>query len=212
MRSRLPFRLGALALSGALGAITAITLAGGSQTPTSAQAVDLATVAVQHTPQARAVGVLARTAQRTGLSEASELALYRSALLGRQSDAISAQNAAIRETERLRVLELGYDPAVTDPREIARQMMLNRYDWGEDQFQCFDNIIMRESRWILTATNPSSGAYGIPQALPGYKMASAGADWRTNPATQIKWALGYVQDRYGTPCGAWAFKHAHGWY
>jgi len=111
-----------------------------------------------------------------------------------------------------KVKALGYDPSTSSPREIARQMMANQYGWGDAQFQCFDNIIMHESKWSVTATNPSSGAYGIPQALPGSKMATAGADWRTNPATQIKWALGYVQGRYGTPCGAWAFKSAHGWY
>src|SRR5664279_3089748 len=102
--------------------------------------------------------------------------------------------------------------SATDPREIARQMMLSMYGWGNSEFACFDNIIMHESKWSITATNPSSGAYGIPQALPGNKMATAGADWKTNPATQIKWALGYVKARYSTPCGAWSFKSAHGWY
>ncbi|MCX4747015.1 lytic transglycosylase domain-containing protein [Kitasatospora sp. NBC_01287] len=79
------------------------------------------------------------------------------------------------------------------------------------QFQCFSNIVTRESGWNYTAMNPS-GAYGLVQALPGSKMASAGADWRTNPATQIKWGLGYMNDRYGSPCGAWSFWQAHSWY
>ena len=69
-----------------------------------------------------------------------------------------------------------------------------------------------ESGWRWNAENPSSGAYGIPQALPGSKMASAGADWQTNPATQIEWGLGYIRDVYGSPCGAWGFKQSHGWY
>jgi hypothetical protein len=69
----------------------------------------------------------------------------------------------------------------------------------------------RESGWRYNAENPS-GAYGIPQALPGSKMATAGADWQTNPATQIKWGLGYIQSRYGTPCSAWAFEEANGFY
>lgn len=106
-------------------------------------------------------------------------------------------------------------PVVVSPgsaRDIARQMMLSMYGWGDDQFTCFDKIITQESGWNVSATNRSSGAYGIPQALPGSKMATAGADWQTNPATQIKWALGYVQGRYSTACGAWAFKSAHGWY
>ncbi|MFJ6212732.1 transglycosylase SLT domain-containing protein [Streptomyces sp. NPDC092296] len=81
---------------------------------------------------------------------------------------------------------------------------------GDDaQFQCFSAIITRESGWSYTATNPSSGAYGLVQALPGSKMASAGADWRTNPATQIKWGVSYMNSRYGSPCGAWAYWQVH---
>jgi hypothetical protein len=66
--------------------------------------------------------------------------------------------------------------------------------------------------WDATAENPSSGAYGIPQALPGDKMASAGSDWATNPATQIRWGLGYIREVYGTPAGAWVFWQANNWY
>jgi len=98
------------------------------------------------------------------------------------------------------------------PRAVAQQIASAEFGWGAAQFQCYDQIIMRESEWNPAATNPSSGAYGIPQALPGSKMASAGSDWRTNPVTQIRWGLGYVKDRYGTPCQAWAFKSSHGWY
>nr|WP_209314899.1 transglycosylase SLT domain-containing protein [Streptomyces bohaiensis] len=83
---------------------------------------------------------------------------------------------------------------------------------GGGQYQCFSAIVTRESEWNHTATNPSSGAYGLMQALPGTKMASAGADWRTNPATQIKWGLNYMNERYGSPCGAWEFWQANHWY
>ncbi|WP_436776090.1 transglycosylase SLT domain-containing protein [Yinghuangia sp. YIM S09857] len=93
-----------------------------------------------------------------------------------------------------------------DPKAIARSMM------NATQFQCFSNIVQKESGWRVTATNPSSGAYGLVQALPGSKMASAGADWRTNPATQIKWGLNYMNSRYGSPCDAWAFWQSHHWY
>jgi hypothetical protein len=71
---------------------------------------------------------------------------------------------------------------------------------------------MRESGWRVDANNASSSAYGIPQALPGSKMSSAGADWATNPATQIRWGLGYIEDRYGSPCGAWGHSQSYGWY
>jgi hypothetical protein len=80
------------------------------------------------------------------------------------------------------------------------------------QFGCFDWVVTRESGWSVTATNPSSGAYGLGQALPGYKMASAGPDWQTNPVTQIKWVLGYMDGRYGSPCGAQSFWESHNWY
>ncbi|QKV92810.1 transglycosylase SLT domain-containing protein [Streptomyces sp. NA02950] len=95
---------------------------------------------------------------------------------------------------------------IAETQAIARQMM------ASDQFQCFSNIVDHESGWNYKATNASSGAYGLVQALPGSKMASAGADWRTNPATQIKWGLNYMNDRYGSPCGAWSFWQANSWY
>lgn len=84
--------------------------------------------------------------------------------------------------------------------------------FGIDQMSCLDNLWTRESGWNHLAQNPSSGAYGIPQALPGSKMASHGDDWQTNPATQIRWGLSYISGRYGTPCGAWQFFQNNGWY
>jgi hypothetical protein len=93
---------------------------------------------------------------------------------------------------------------------IANAMVLAR-GWGEDQYSCLVSLWNRESGWRVNAANPS-GAYGIPQALPGSKMASAGADWQTNPATQITWGLNYITAVYATPCGAWAHSQASGWY
>src|SRR4051812_20139290 len=80
------------------------------------------------------------------------------------------------------------------------------------QYQCFSNIVQRESNWNPTATNASSGAYGLVQALPASKMASAGSDWKTNPSTQIEWGLGYMNERYGSPCAAWDFWQSNNWY
>ncbi len=87
-----------------------------------------------------------------------------------------------------------------------------QFGWGSDQFRCLDFLWTRESGWRADAYNASSGAYGIPQSLPGSKMASAGADWRTNAATQIDWGLGYIDARYGSPCAAWAHSEATNWY
>lgn len=84
--------------------------------------------------------------------------------------------------------------------------------WGEDEFNCLVSLWNKESGWNVNAMNSSSGAYGIPQALPGSKMASAGPDWETNAGTQIEWGLGYISGRYGTPCGAWAHSEDLGWY
>jgi hypothetical protein len=84
--------------------------------------------------------------------------------------------------------------------------------WGSGEFNCLVSLWKKESGWNAAAMNKSSGAYGIPQALPGSKMASAGADWQTNANTQIEWGLGYISGRYGTPCGAWAHSGQVGWY
>jgi hypothetical protein len=98
-----------------------------------------------------------------------------------------------------------------DPRSIAKAL-LAEFGFGQSEFGCLDSLWTRESQWRVDADNPSSSAYGIPQALPGSKMSSAGADWATNPATQIRWGLGYIEDRYGSPCGAWGHSQSHGWY
>ncbi len=91
-------------------------------------------------------------------------------------------------------------------------VMVQARGWGDDQYSCLVSLWNKESGWNYQAMNRSSGAYGIPQALPGSKMSSAGADWQTNAATQISWGLGYISGRYGTPCGAWGQSQSVGWY
>ncbi len=90
--------------------------------------------------------------------------------------------------------------------------MLGHFGWGARQFSPLDKLWNRESSWNKYAYNPSSGAYGIPQAVPGSKMASAGKHWRTNATTQIRWGLGYIKSRYGYPRRAWDHELAYGWY
>ncbi|MEU4272918.1 transglycosylase SLT domain-containing protein [Streptomyces sp. NPDC026092] len=92
------------------------------------------------------------------------------------------------------------------PQQVARQIV------PAGQYASFSQIVSHESGWNFHATNTASGAYGLVQALPGSKMASAGPDWKTNPATQIKWGLNYMDARYGSPNAAWAFWQTHGWY
>ena len=96
-------------------------------------------------------------------------------------------------------------------RAAARDMAASQYGWGDDQFQCLNSLWNKESGWNYQAYNPS-GATGIPQALPGSKMASSGSDWATNAATQIAWGLGYISSVYGTPCSAWGHSQATNWY
>ena len=96
-------------------------------------------------------------------------------------------------------------------REIGCALMV-KAGFGMDQFPCLNKLWNKESGWNPKAHNNSSGAHGIPQAVPGSKMASVGDDWRTNPATQITWGLGYIEGRYGTPCKAWAQSQSAGWY
>lgn len=96
-------------------------------------------------------------------------------------------------------------------RAIGCALLLER-GFGLEEMPCLDRLWTKESGWNHRARNAASGAYGIPQALPGSKMATAGDDWEYNPATQIKWGLNYITSRYGTPCDAWAHSQSRGWY
>ncbi len=105
--------------------------------------------------------------------------------------------------------------AETPPIGTVQQFaydLINENGWGRDQYSCLVALWDRESHWRVNAYNSSSGAYGIPQALPGTKMASAGDDWRTNPETQIRWGIGYIKHRYHAPCGAFAHSNKFNWY
>jgi len=97
-------------------------------------------------------------------------------------------------------------------RGIAASIAASTYGWGAGQFSCLDSLWERESGWDVHASNSSSGAYGIPQALPGSKMSAYGGDWRDSAATQVEWGLDYIADRYGDPCGAWDAVRSKGWY
>jgi hypothetical protein len=140
--------------------------------------------------------------------------LRRDPVVSRSSDRRAGADPAKKKE-----LSVSGGPAVTrqvdvaqgDPHDIARALM-PQFGFSADQFGCLDSLWTRESGWNPSASNPSSGAYGIPQSLPGSKMASAGADWQTNPATQIEWGLGYIRDSYGSPCGAWGHSESYGWY
>ena len=145
--------------------------------------------------EARRAAARREARRRAAAKRAAELAAARQAQ--RQQQAASAASA----------------PATPSgsPQQIAAAM-LGSFGWGSGQFGCLQSLWNAESGWNPSASNPISGAYGIPQALPGSKMASAGPDWQTNPATQIKWGLGYIQSVYGSPCAAWSHEQSAGWY
>ncbi|GAA1731814.1 hypothetical protein GCM10009809_29070 [Isoptericola hypogeus] len=116
--------------------------------------------------------------------------------------------------EEILIGTLDVSTATPDPgsaKAIGQAMAAER-GWAGSQWSCLEQLWDKESGWRWNADNPASSAYGIPQALPGSKMATAGADWETNPATQISWGLGYIAGRYGTPCGAWSHSVDVGWY
>ncbi|WP_309646755.1 lytic transglycosylase domain-containing protein [Nocardioides sp.] len=143
-------------------------------------------------------GLARRSAEVSRSSRRQELA----PAAGKEAELLQSEGTTLTRTE---------DLSDNDPRDIGRAL-LAELGFSSDQFGCLDSLWTRESGWNVYADNPSSSAYGIPQSLPGSKMASAGADWATNPVTQIRWGLGYIQDRYGSPCGAWAHSESNGWY
>lgn len=199
MRSPLPLLIGA-ALATSLGGVVAVaTLSPAASTSVTAQSA-VAPVPVDLADE------IARIAQhkahtRASASDARTAAAEAAAKVAREK--ATAERARQRASRASRAWS-------GDPRSIARALLAER---GQaDQFGCLDRLWQKESGWRVRATNPSSGAYGIPQALPAGKMASAGSDWRTSARTQIRWGLGYINDRYGSPCGAWAHSRAHNWY
>ncbi len=190
--------------SGAL-SLSADTARDGSTTTTS----DLGAAAADASALLSGVGAQAEAGAEVAAAEAD-----RTQTLVTRSDSRSKADPLKKDTLSLgarNTMSRTEDLSDEDPRIIA-QALLSEYGWGQDQFGCLDSLWERESHWNVYADNPNSSAYGIPQALPGSKMSSAGDDWETNPITQIRWGLGYIEDRYGSPCGAWGHSQSHGWY
>jgi len=131
------------------------------------------------------------------------------------AQAAQHQAAQQQATQQQATQQASQQPAAStpsgSPQQIAEQM-LSQFGWSSSQFSCLQPLWAHESGWNVYASNPSSGAYGIPQALPGSRMASAGPDWQSDAATQIRWGLQYIQGTYGSPCAAWSHEEADGWY
>ncbi|CUR55170.1 Secreted protein [metagenome] len=188
-----------LVITSVAAAATGVAVSGGVLSGTDAKTVSAATSLTDSAkaPVLSAAQIAARTEDDVSRDD-------------RRSTLDPAKRVAL-STDTGKAVTTTEDVTDDDPRSIA-QALLAEFGFGQDQFGCLDSLWTRESNWRIDADNPSSSAYGIPQALPGSKMSSAGADWATNPATQIRWGLGYIQDRYGSPCGAWSHSESSGWY
>ena len=161
----------------------------------------------QHAFQLRLTQTRDAIAQRQAAKKrAAELTAKKAA-----AAAAATRRAATRTPAAAQPSQTAGSAASGSPQQIA-EAMLGSVGWSSSQFSCLDPLWEHESGWSVTAANPGSGAYGIPQALPGSRMASAGPDWQTNAATQIKWGLEYIKGTYGSPCAAWAHEQATGWY
>lgn len=165
-----------------------------------------AVAAAQSKPAASAQSKLAVSARQIRADEeklwAQELAMARA-----QRAAAVKQKAAVAAAVSEK--KARHDDSGS-PEQIA-QAMLKQFGWSSSEYSCLQPLWARESGWNVYAENPD-GAYGIPQAFPGAKMASAGPDWESSAYTQIKWGLEYIRGDYGSPCGAWAHEEDDGWY
>ena len=194
-----------LALTGLAAAVTGVSVTGGmfSPDPTlTPAAADVATPAPEASAESSPTSApsmstadLEQRARSTGASRSS-----------RRTDAAKAAalsmsaGSAVTRTQKL---------SEGDPRDIARAL-LPLYGFSSDQFSCLDSLYVSESNWRVDADNPTSSAYGIPQALT--QLHDLPADYMTSAESQIRWGLEYIQDTYGTPCNAWEFKQGNNWY
>lgn len=174
------------------------------QTASVTQQADTASTAAQTAAK--------KSAEETARKQAAQHAAAKKAAAEKKAAEKAAKERAKKEASRSSERAgLGDFPqqssySVSEVKSMARKIV------GSGQFQCFSNIVDHESGWNYRATNASSGAYGLVQALPGTKMSSVAPDWKTNPATQIKWGLNYMNDRYDSPCGAWDYWQSNGHY
>jgi hypothetical protein len=226
----------AIATAGALTLATAVSLAatlpaGSSPAPASADAAYTTTIGQQAAAQSSSDGVgqavmftrmhslqagrqqqLAAEKAAAAKAAAGKAAAAKAAAAKAAEQAAAARKAAAQHAHQAQSVRKAAVTTPTGSPEQIAERMLSQFGWSSSQFSCLQPLWEHESGWTVTAENPTSGAYGIPQSLPGAQMASAGADWQTNAATQIRWGLTYIQGRYGSPCGAWAHEESDNWY
>jgi hypothetical protein len=186
----------------------AVTWAAPSASP--AQATDMLSFhSLTRAPHAATAQLTARlNAAQPNLAQQAVMVVAADRAAAAHAAAIMAARAAAERRAAHRAA--ARRAAAGTPEQIAGRMLAK--DGLAGQFACLDALWAQESSWNVSAENPSSGAYGIPQALPGSKMSAAGPDWQSDAATQISWGLGYIRATYGTPCAAWGHEEATGWY
>jgi hypothetical protein len=190
-----------VALTGLASVVTGVSVAGGMLGDDAAL-----------TPAAADVATTTGSSPESAAPSASAAQLEQ-----RAQRSVSSRSARRTDKTKATALSMSSGSAVTkseklsegDPRDIARAL-LPAYGFSSDQFSCLDSLYMSESGWRIDADNPTSSAYGIPQALT--ELHDLPADYMTSAESQIRWGLEYIQDAYGTPCNAWSFKSGHGWY
>jgi hypothetical protein len=163
------------------------------------------------TEQVQAQSDAADASARQSAEQAARVQAAKDAATKKKADDAAAAKAAKLKSES-GTGDPGASFAVQATYTTAQVQAMAKEIVGSGQYMCFSNIVSHESGWRYTAENASSGAYGLVQALPGSKMSSVGSDWRTNPATQIKWGLNYMNSRYGSPCDAWQFWQVNHFY
>lgn len=175
------------------------TFTDGAKERIQAAVVEADRVAAEQAAAAAAAAAAAEAAAKAAAEAAAAEAAAEAAQAAKAAEAAAAEKRANVNTP---------DGA----RSYAASLAASQYGWGSGEFSCLNKLWQKESNWSYTAYNASSGATGIPQALPGSKMASAGSDWKTNAATQVAWGLKYIDDVYGNPCSAWSKSQAVNWY
>ncbi|MFF5499819.1 transglycosylase SLT domain-containing protein [Streptomyces aquilus] len=164
------------------------------------------------TRQAHVQAVQADASAKKDAEESARKAAAKSAIEKKEAAEKAAKEAKERAEAKTTASRSASSFPVQSSYTVAQIQAMAAQMVPSGQWSCFSNIVDHESSWNYRAVNASSGAYGLFQALPGSKMSSVGADWQTNPATQIKWGLNYMNSSYGSPCQAWTFWQANHWY
>jgi hypothetical protein len=194
-----------------LNAPSAASAAGQASTQQDYLSVQRARAAANH--QAVLATLARQAAAKAAAAKKAQAVLAAKQAAARQAaQQAAAKQAAQSSSHSSQQTASATVPAPSGSAQTIAKEMLASFGWPASQFSCLEPLWAHESGWSVTASNPSTGAYGIPQALPGSRMASAGPDWQTNAATQIKWGLGYIKDTYGSPCAAESHEQADGWY